>query len=503
MGIFRTKSVAQAVQDTEDPEHKFNKVLGPWDLMIFGIGAIIGTGIFVLTGTAAANNAGPAIVISFLIAGIACGLAALCYSEFASSIPVAGSAYTFSYVALGEFLAWIIGWDLILEFLVGAVTVTIGWSGYFTSLLNAIGITLPAVVAGGPGAVLNLPACMIALLLTVIMTVGVQLSSRINIILTAIKLAIVFFFIIVGVFFINPVNWHPFFPPPIIAPASHNFLETPFIQMLLGVQPQNFGWSGIVTGAAVVFFAYIGFDVVATTAEETRNPQRNLPIGILGSLIVCTLLYVLVSFILTGIVPYADLGTPAPMALAFSRIGQSWAAILVSIGTIIGLTAVILIMMMGQSRVFYAMSRDHLLPPWFYRLHPKWKTPYRISILTGISVAALAAFLPLHVVSEMVSIGTLMAFVLVAMAVIILRKTRPDLHRPFRTPWVPFLPIVAILFCIYLMLSLPILTWIRFLVWLALGVVIYFVYSYHHSRLKDPDRDEEVDITGPSIPQTS
>lgn len=485
MGIFRTKSVKRALQDTEEPEHRFQKVLGPWDLVIFGIGAIIGTGIFVLTGTAAANNAGPAIVISFLIAGLACALSALCYAEFASSVPVAGSAYTFSYVALGEFWAWMIGWDLILEFLVGAATVSIGWSGYFNALLHSFGLDLPAAIAGGPGSVINIPAAMIVLILTAVMTIGMKLSSRLNIVLTMIKLSVVLFFIIVGIWYINPANWQPFFPPAQPVGGGRGILDTPLDQILLGIQPQVFGWSGIVTGAAVVFFAYIGFDIVATTAEETRNPQKNVPIGLLGSLLICTVLYIIVSAILTGIVPFTELNTPAPMALAFSRIGIGWAAVLVSAGTLLGLTAVILIMMMGQSRVFYAMSRDHLLPPWFYALHSKWKTPYRISIVTGVSVAVLAAFMPLSVVAEMVSIGTLMAFVLVALAVLIMRKTRPDLKRPFRAPLVPFLPIASILICAYLMFSLPLLTWIRFLFWLILGVIIYFAYSMRNSRLNE------------------
>ncbi|MBV9616778.1 MAG: amino acid permease [Ktedonobacteraceae bacterium] len=483
MNILRKKSVEQSIRDTEAPEHKLNKTLGPIDLIVFGIGVIIGTGIFVLTGNAAALHAGPAVVVSFVIAGIGCGLAALCYAEFASSVPVAGSAYTFSYASLGEFIAWIIGWDLILEFLVGAATVSIGWSQYFVEILKGIGITLPAAIAGGSGSVVNVPAAIIVLLLTCVITLGVRLSSRFNLVVTSIKLTVVLFFIIFGLFFIKASHWTPFIPPAQpVKGGGTSLLETPLLQVFLG-HPQTFGWGGVVTGAATVFFAYIGFDIVATTAEETRKPQRDMPIGIIGSLLICTVLYIAVSLVMTGIVPYTQLDTAAPMATAFAAIGQSWASVLVSIGALCGLTAVIMILMMGQSRIFFAMSRDHLLPRWFARVHPSFGTPYRISILTGIVVAIVAALTPITVVSEMVNIGTLLAFVLVSLGVIILRRTQPNLRRAFRTPLVPLLPILALLVCLYMALYLQVVTWIRFVVWLLIGIIIYFAYSVHHSRL--------------------
>lgn len=483
MNIFRTKSVEQSIRDTEDPEFKLRKALGPIDLIVFGIGVIIGTGIFVLTGVAASEHAGPAIALSFVVAGIACGLAALCYAEFASSVPVAGSAYTFSYASLGEFIAWIIGWDLILEFSVGAATVSIGWSQYFSSILQSIGIALPKAIAGGTGAFMDLPAALIALILTTVLVIGIRMSSRFNLIVTAIKLCVVLFFIILGLFYIKPSNWSPFIPPAKPAPGGGSIWDTPLLQVITHTAQVNFGFAGIITGAAVVFFAYIGFDIVATTAEETRNPQRDMPIGIIGSLIVCTILYMLVSLIMTGLVPYTKLGTAAPMATAFQAIGLSWAAGLVSLGAICGLTAVIMILMLGQSRVFFSMSRDRLLPAWFAKVHPRFGTPYRITIIMGILIAVVAAFTPIAAVSELVNIGTLLAFVLVSIGVIVLRRTQPNLKRSFRTPLVPFIPIVAALACLYLMISLPLITWARFLVWLVIGIAIYFAYGMRHSKL--------------------
>lgn len=487
MNILRTKSVEQSIRDTEEPEHQLRKELGPIDLIVFGTGVIIGTGIFVLTGVAAATRAGPAIALSFVVAGIACGLAALCYAEFASSVPVAGSAYTFSYASLGEFIAWIIGWDLMLEFMVGASAVSIGWSQYFITILQSIGITLPAAIAGGKGAVIDLPAAAIALLLTLVLVTGIRLSSRFNLTVTSIKLAVVAFFILFGIFFIKFANWTPFIPPsaPLSASAGGGggVWDTPLLQLILGLKQQAFGFSGIITGAATVFFAYIGFDIVATTAEETRRPQRDMPVGIIGSLGICTFLYIVVSLILTGIVPYKQLDTAAPMATAFAAIGQPWAAALVSLGALCGLTAVIMILMLGQSRVFFAMSRDNLLPSWFARVHPRFGTPYRISIVTGLVVAVVAAFTPIDAVAELVNIGTLLAFVLVSIGVIILRRTQPNMHRAFRTPLVPLVPILAALICLYLMVSLPLITWVRFVIWLAIGIILYFVYGMHHSRL--------------------
>ncbi|GHO43533.1 amino acid permease [Ktedonospora formicarum] len=490
MNIFRTKSVEQSIRDTQEPEHQLRKTLGPIDLIVFGIGVIIGTGIFVLTGTAAANYSGPGIAISFMVAGVACGLAALCYAEFASSVPVAGSAYTYSYAALGEFIAWVIGWDLILEFLVGASTVSVGWSQYFVSILKSLGIFLPGVITGKaallpgllPGLRLDLPAAMIALVLTAILVMGVHTSSRFNLVVTIIKLSVVVFFIVFGIFFIHPANWTPFIPPA-QSVAGKGVLESPFLQLILGFPPEVYGISGLITGAAIVFFAYIGFDIVATTAEETKKPQRDMPIGILGSLAICTTLYIIVSLIMTGIVSYKQLNTAAPMATTFEIIKQSWAAGLVSVGAICGLTAVVMILMLGQSRVFFAMSRDHLLPSWFAKVHPRFGTPYRISIVTGVIVATIAAFTPIGDLAELVNIGTLLAFVLVSIGVLVLRRTQPNMHRAFRTPGVPVVPILAALICLGLMLYLPLITWIRFAAWLVLGIIIYFLYGVHHSRL--------------------
>ncbi len=492
MDIFRTKSVQQSIRDTEDGEHTLKKVLGPIDLLVFGIGVIIGTGIFVLTGVEAAKHSGPAVAISFVISAIACGLAALCYAEFASSVPVAGSAYTFSYASLGEFIAWIIGWDLVLEFSVGAAAVSIGWSQYFSSILQSFGLSLPDAIAGGAKGHIDLPAGLIALLLTVIVATGVKLSSRFNLVVTTIKLAVVFFFIIFGLFFIKPANWSPFIPPAHLLPGGSSIWSTPLLQILTGQGEQAFGISGIITGAAVVFFAYIGFDIVATTAEETKKPQRDMPIGIIGSLVICTILYVAVSLIMTGIVPYSKLNSAAPMAVVFQSIGQSWAAGLVSLGAICGLTAVIMILMLGQSRVFFAMSRDNLLPTWFAHVHPRFGTPYRITMIMGIVIAITATLTPIGEVSELVNIGTLLAFILVSIGVILLRRSNPDMKRAFRTPLVPVLPILAALVCFYLMLSLPVVTWVRFIVWLVLGIIIYFAYSYRHSRVgREKDISED------------
>jgi len=484
---MRTKSIEQSIRDTEEPEHKLRKSLGALDLVLFGIGVIIGTGIFVLTGQAAAAYAGPAISLSFVISGIACALAALCYAEFASTVPVAGSAYTFSYAALGEFLAWIIGWDLVLEFTVGAAAVSAGWSGYFASILrNFLGVSLPESLTTVPadGGVMNLPAALIALLLTAVLVFGITLSSRVNQVITAIKLAVVLFFIAFGIFFVRAANWSPFIPPRQPDEGGGGVsLDSTIVDILFGT-PGSFGLGGVITGAAIVFFAYVGFDIVATTAEETRNPRRDLPIGIIGSLVVCTVLYVIVSLVLTGVTNYRTYeGDPAPMATAFQEIGQGWAAGLVSLGAICGLTSVIMILMLGQSRVAFAMSRDGLLPRWFSRVHPTYRTPYRITLLVGIVVAVLAAFTGIGALAELLNIGTLFAFILVPIGVIVLRRTRPDLPRAFRTPLVPVVPILAALTSFYLMLNLTAITWLRFSAWMALGLIVYFVYSRKNSRL--------------------
>jgi basic amino acid/polyamine antiporter, APA family len=484
MGILRVKTPEQSIRDAEAPEYRLRRVLRAVDLLGIGIGAIIGTGIFVLTGVAAATNAGPAIAISFVISGIACALAALCYAELASVVPVAGSAYTFSYAALGELLAWIIGWDLILEFIIGAATVSVGWSQYFTAALETVGLTLPGWLTAAPGAggVANIPAAAIGLILTAVLVIGVRLSSTVTNVIVAIKLAVVLFFIIFGAFFVRLANWTPFIPPHQPAGAGGGGLSQPLITILTG-GTGAFGISGVFAGAALVFFAYIGFDIVASGAEETRNPQRDMPIGILGSLLICSLLYVMVSLVMTGIVRYPLLNTAAPMATAFQATGASWAVGLVSLGAIAGLTTVILILMLGQTRVGFAMSRDGLLPVWFARVHPRFRTPYRITLVTGTLVAAIAAFTPIKALAEMTNIGTLFAFVLVSAGVPVLRRARPDLHRAFRTPLVPVIPVLAVLACTYLMLNLEGWTWIRFGVWMVIGLVLYTAYGVRHSRL--------------------
>ncbi|GAA0521358.1 amino acid permease [Saccharopolyspora subtropica] len=494
MSIMRVKSVEQSIRDAEAPEFRLRRVLRAVDLLGIGIGAIIGTGIFVLTGVAAATDAGPGIAISFVISGIACGLAALCYAEFASVVPVAGSAYTFSYASLGEFLAWIIGWDLMLEFVVGASTVSVGWSRYFVAALQSVGLALPAELTAAPGAggVMNLPAAIIALILTVVLVVGIRLSAAVTNVVVAIKLAVVLFFVIFGAFFIKAANWSPFIPPyqPPEPGAVSAPLDEPVVNVLFG-QTGSYGLSGLVAGAALVFFAYIGFDIVASGAEETRRPQRDMPIGIIGSLAVCSVLYVLVSLVMTGIVKYDQLNTAAPMATAFEAIGAPWAAGLVSLGAIAGLTTVILILMLGQARVGFAMSRDGLLPVWFAKVHKKFRTPYRITVITGIVVAIIASFTPINVLAEMTNIGTLFAFVLVSIGVLVLRRTRPDLPRAFRVPGSPVIPILAAVACLYLMINLVGWTWVRFGIWMLIGLVVYFAYSQHRSRLGRGESIEE------------
>jgi basic amino acid/polyamine antiporter, APA family len=480
--VFRTKSIEQSVAETEAPEHRLRRELSALSLTAWGIGVIIGTGIFVLTGVAAATRAGPAVSLSFVVAAVACALAALCYAEFASTVPVAGSAYTFSYATIGELIAWIIGWDLILEFALGASTVAVGWSGYFTSLLDDAGITLPASIAGDDPSV-NLPAMVIVLVITAILVVGIRASARLNIIVVAIKLAVVLFVIVVGAAYVKTGNWDPFVPPAGTPEAGSGPDTTPLIQTLLGLETSTFGVGGIFTGAALVFFAYIGFDIVATAAEETRNPQRDLPIGILGSLAICTVLYILVSLVVTGMVSYTRLNVDAPLAFAFKEHGLSWASTLISIGALAGLTTVMMVLMYGQSRVAFAMSRDHLLPPALARVHETYRTPYRISIIVGVAVALLAGFVSLETLADLTNIGTLFAFMLVSIAVLILRRRRPDLPRTFRVPWMPVTPILAVLASFYLMLNLVEATWIRFGLWMAAGFLIYFVYSMHRSRL--------------------
>ncbi len=479
--LLRTKSIDDSIADTKDESNGLRRTLGPLDLVVFGVGVIIGTGIFVLTGQAAGTLAGPAIALSFVAAGIACALAALCYAEFASTVPVAGSAYTFAYASIGELVAWIIGWDLILEFALGAATVASGWSDYFRIVCHdTLGVNLPAWVDGAHH---NLVAALFVLAITGLLCLGVKVSTRVNAVIVAIKLTVVLLVIVAGLFYVTGGNLDPFVPPSGSAPAPGGEATTTLLQDL-GINTGTFGIGGIFSAAALVFFAFIGFDIVATAAEETKNPQRDMPIGIFGSLAICTLLYVLVSLVITGMVPYDKIKIEAPLAEAFRSVGESQIAQVISVGALAGLTTVTLILMMGQARVFFAMSRDHLLPPAFARVSKRFKTPYRTTIATGIAVALLAFFVELTTLAELVNIGTLFAFVVVAIGVVVLRRTRPDLERAYRTPLVPLVPILAVLTSLWLMLNLPAETWERFAIWMALGLVVYFVYSRRHSRVE-------------------
>ena len=463
--LFAVKSIEKMVGDVERGGKSLRRSLSAFDLTLLGIGAIIGTGIFVLTGTAAANQAGPAIVVSYMAAGLACAFAGLCYAEFAAMIPISGSAYTYAYATLGEVFAWMIGWDLILEYAVGSMTVAIGWSGYFQRILAGFGIHLPpwmaAAPTAAPGAIINLPAIIIVMIITVILVIGIRESARFNAVMVAIKFAAILFFIAVGSYYVKPANWSPFAP---------------------------YGWPGIMAAGAVVFFAYIGFDAVSTTAEEAKNPKRDLPIGIIASLLICTVLYLAVSAILTGIVPVVDLKTNvqflnAPVAYALSVIKQDWAAGLVSAGAVAGITSVLLVMLLSQPRIFFSMSRDQLLPPGVSKVHPRFGTPYITTIITGLVVALFAGLLRIDVVGEMTSIGTLFAFVVVCLAVIVLRIKRPDAHRPFKVAGGFLFPVLGTLSCLYLMTSLPVITWVRFLLWLDIGMLIYWFYGRTHSPL--------------------
>ena len=491
MSLWATKSIAvlRAEADAEG-EHTLKKTLTATNLITLGIGAIIGAGIFVLTGLAAARHAGPAVPLSFVAAGIACAFAGLCYAEMASAVPVAGSAYTYAYATMGEFMAWIIGWDLVLEYAMGAATVGVGWSGYFVGLLSNFGIDLPAALTSAPyrwcigsevaagvtgcasaglnptGALLNLPAVIIIMIMTVVLIVGIQESARVNNLIVILKLAVIGLFIVAGAFYINPANWQPFIPP-----NTGEF--------------GHFGVSGILRGAGLIFFAYIGFDAVSTAAQEAKNPQRDMPVGILGSLAVCTVLYIVVSGILTGIMPYSQLDVAHPVGFAVDSIpGLRWMGWIINLGAVLGLASVILVMLLGQSRVFYSMARDGLLPPWVGKVHPRFRTPYLTQVFVGIFAGIFSGLFPIQLLGELVNIGTLLAFVLVCGGIIILRRTRPDLDRTFRLRLFPVAPVLGFLFCCYLMWALPIATWIAFGIWGALGLVVYFGYSIRKSKLR-------------------
>ena len=480
MSLLRTKSIEQSIADTDEPEYQLKKSLSALDLTVFGVGVVIGAGIFTLTGRAAHNIAGPSIVVSFIIAAICCALAAMCYAEFASTVPVSGSAYTFSYAALGEIFAWIIGWDLILEMFLGASVVAQGWSAYLGVFLGKMGITLPAAISYG--GVVDLPAILLVLVLGLLVTVGIKESLRVNLVLVGLKLFIVLFVIVAGIQFINPANYTPFVPAAQATETTTGWTQ-PLIQLFTGASPSTFGIGGIIAGAALVFFAYIGFDVVATTAEETKNPQRDLPIGIIASLLICTVLYCAVALVVTGMVPYDQLDPKAALANAFAFHGQSWMATLISAGAVAGLTTVVLTLMIGATRLIFAMSRDALLPMGLAKVHPKYRTPWLITIVVTVVVALVAGLTPIGVLEEMVNIGTLSAFVLVSIGVVVLRKKRPDLKRAFTVPFSPVLPIVSAIICGYLMLNLSVETWLRFVIWLVIGFAIYFAYSRSRSRL--------------------
>ena len=475
--IWRKKSIDELRRESVESEHGLRRALGPINLLTLGIGAIIGAGIFVITGQAAAQFAGPAILLSFILAGIACAFAGLCYAEFASMIPIAGSAYTYSYATLGELVAWIIGWDLILEYAFGAATVAVGWSGHLRAFLKDIGWGLPPMPHSDFmlfGRNMHLTYDYIGFLVIVaistILVIGIKESANFTTAIVILKVAVVCVFIaLAGAYLFShkghPDYWHPFIPPNT---GEHG----------------HFGWSGILRGAGVVFFAYIGFDAVSTAAQEAKNPKKDMPFGILGSLVICTVLYILVSGLLTRLVPYTQLNVPDPVVVGIRATGQHWATFMVELGALAGLATVMLVMLLGQSRVFYSMSRDGLLWPWASAIHPRFRTPYKSSIVAGLFVAILATFVPLSVLDEMTSVGTLLAFVLVSAGVWVLRRTHPDLSRPFRTPLVPLVPILSILFSGTLIIGLSPMTQLRLVVWLVIGLVIYFSYGRRHSALE-------------------
>lgn len=478
--LFVKKSIDKLLADAEEKDHSLKRVLGPLNLTMLGVGGIIGAGIFVLTGQAAAQYAGPGIVLSFVISAIGCAFAGLCYAEFASMIPIAGSAYTYSYATLGEILAWIIGWDLILEYLFGAATVSVGWSGYVVSFLKDFGIHIPDYLSQSPfayevgkgwyatGAIINLPAVLIVSLVTALLVVGIKESANFNNIIVILKIIVIILFIVFGFAYVNSENWKPFIPD-----NTGEF--------------GHFGWSGVLRGAGVIFFAYIGFDAVSTAAQEAKNPQRDMPIGIMASLFICTILYILVALVLTGVVKYDKLLVPDPIAVGVDAAGEGlfWLRPFIKIGAIAGLSSVILVLLLGQPRIFFAMANDGLLPKVFSKVHPKFRTPYITTIVTGAITAAMGGLFPIGALGEMVSIGTLLAFTIVSISVLVLRKTKPEIPRPFKTPLVPFVPIMGAVVSLLQMISLPVPTWIRLIAWMGIGILIYFLYGYKNSKIRN------------------
>jgi APA family basic amino acid/polyamine antiporter len=520
--LFITKPLPQLFSESKESSG-LKRTLTPLNLTTLGIGAIIGAGIFVLTGQAAAQYAGPGIVLSFIISGLACGFAGLCYAEFASMIPIAGSAYTYSYATLGEFLAWIIGWDLILEYLFAASTVAVGWSGYVVSFLKDLHIFIPPQFTGAVGTVLvdvpnmgwkpltdafaqtlatsgiqvdtlthvtcvlNLPAMFIVALLTTLLVIGIRESANFNNIMVITKVSVIILFIAIGFMFVKSANWHPFIPENKVESAPFSQFGGFWGWMKAYSQEfGKFGISGVLRGAGVIFFAYIGFDAVSTAAQEAKNPQKDMPIGILGSLGISTVLYILVAIVLTGIVSYTTLNVADPVAVGVDAMGKGmfWLRPIVKVAAIAGLSSVILVMLMGQPRIFYSMSKDGLLPPVFSKVHSKFKTPYVSTIITGSIAMIIAGVLPINILGELVSIGTLLAFIIVCISVLVLRKSKPDIERPFKTPWVPMVPILGASICFIQMVALPLDTWLRLIVWMSIGFCIYFFYGIKHSKLQ-------------------
>ncbi len=506
MSLFRTKSIESSLADAAGGERSLTRSLGTWDLMLMGVAVAVGAGIFSVGAKAAGNYAGPSVTLAFVLAAVTCGLAIMCYAEFASAVPVAGSAYTFTYATMGELLAWIIGWDLILEMLTAAAVIAKYWGFYLESALKLAGLDIPSTITVF-GLGISWGAVLITAIFTVLLVLGTKLSSRVSSVFTVLKVAVVLFVIVVGAFYVRPENYSPFIPPqrPTEGGSADVWTQSLF-SWASGQEPTQYGLYGLLAGASLVFFAFIGFDVVATSAEEVKDPQRTLPRGIFAGLAVVTVLYVLVTLVLTGMVPYtvlADAEEPS-LTTAFTAVGAGWAAQVISIGTLLGLTTVLMVLLLGLARVVFAMSRDGLLPRGLSRTSAKRRTPVRVQIIAGVVVAALAGFTDVGVLEEMINIGTLSAFVLVSIGVIVLRRKRPDIRASFRVPFMPWLPILSAVLCVWLMLNLTTLTWVRFLVWLALGFAVYFLYGRRHSLVgKEEARIAAGGAPAPELPSAS